>query len=135
MNAAVNGKRTSQVADGDYAALVESLSGAPPGKVQKETKPSRPPGYDVMPWFIAVVQASIYGGLSYLALYEHMITLPGKRGDHFHNATAATWIGFALLAAAMVVLLRPIRRRRVHLAVGMMLLATWLAAVAFYLAT
>lgn len=134
MDRSVRAKAHDEIATGDYSAMVEKLNGTPPGKVQEKPRQSRLPGYDVTPWFLALLQSCIFGGLSYLALSERVITLGGRHGGHFYEGLAAVWVGFALLAGAMLVLLKPIRRSRLFFPVGMFFVAAWVAVVVWYFA-
>lgn len=134
MNRAVRGEAHDETAAGDYAAMVERLNGAAPGKVQEKPMQSHSPGFDATPWFIALLTSFVLGALSYLALSDRMITVGGRHGTHFYEGLPAVWVGFALLAGAMLALLRPIRRSQLHFPVAMVLVVAWVAAVVLYFA-
>lgn len=134
MNRTVRAEPHDETATGDYSAMVEKLNGTPPGKVHDKPRQAPAPGYDVTPWFLALLQSCVFGALSYLALSERVITLGGRHGGHFYEGVAAVWIGFALLAGAMLVLLKPIRRSRLFLPVGLFFVAAWVAIVVRYFA-
>ena len=132
MKRPVSGEARDETIVDDYAAMVERLNGAAPGKVQEKPRQSRSPGFDATPWFIALLTSFVLGALSYLALSERMITVGGRHGTHFYEGLAAVWVGFALLAGSMVALLRPIRRSQVHFPVAMVLAVAWVAVVVWY---
>ncbi len=130
----VSGEAHDETAIDDYAAMVERLNGAAPGKVPEKSRQSRSPGFNATPWFIAILTSFVLGALSYLALSERMITVGGRHGSHFYEGLAAVWVGFALLAGSMLALLRPIRRSQLHFPVARVFAVAWLVLVVWYFA-
>ena len=132
MNRAVSEEAPDETSAGDYAAMVERLNGAAPGKVQEKPRQSHSPGFDATPWFIALLTSFVLGALSYLALSERMITVGGRHGSHLYEGLAAVWVGFALLAGSMLALLQPIRRSQLHFPGAMVLVFAWVAVIVWY---
>lgn len=130
---------------GDFATYVErELPGAlPPGKVdsspgamhaaadavdQIQQRPSK----SLAGWLVSLISASVLSNLAYLALTEKRIVLGGKQGGATYEGAAASVVGFALFAVALLMLWRLTAGTRFSRISAWLLLVLWLVCAGWF---